>query len=80
MNASISEASTRISCGTGKIVLPDISWTNCLTDASKLNDAFTAMFFGSSDSTYTDSKLCHRLTRLRCSTMTPFGRPVEPDV
>ncbi|MOA60759.1 hypothetical protein D3C78_1857250 [compost metagenome] len=52
---------------------------NCQTEMSKLWDAVWAITSASLKARY-GTLLSWLLSIPRCSTMTPFGRPVEPEV
>ena len=53
---------------------------SCLTEASTANDALSPTRAVPNGRCTTSSKAATRLSTERWQTITPFGRPVEPEV
>src|SRR5262249_18507738 len=78
---SISSASLLTSSGNTLNSCPPLTCSNCFTDASNVNGAFTLTLNLSPSSPYTPSlNPSSRLITDPCLTITPFGFPVDPDV
>ena len=81
-NPSIRCGSLRTSCGTGTRQWPESNWRICLIEESKENGALTVTRRPSPTTfAYTvRARAWDRLSALACSTTTPLGWPLVPEV